>query len=79
MPTMVSAVAGSPGPLETNTPSGLYAVMSAYGVLAGTTMVRDVAFGGFKCVGQKCDFEQYARNAEEDEAEECGKKATEIV
>ena len=39
----------------------------------------DVAFGRFERIGQKCDFEQYACNAEEDKAEECGKKATKIV
>ena len=39
----------------------------------------DVALGRFERIGQKCDFEQYACNAEEDKAEECGKKATEIV
>ena len=42
-------------------------------------LALDVAFGGLERIGQKCDFEQYACNAEEDEAEECGKKATEIV
>ena len=35
----------------------------------------DVAFGRFERIGQKCNFEQYACNAEKDKAEECGKKS----
>ena len=39
----------------------------------------DVAFGGFERVGQKRDFEQYACNAEEDEAEQGGKETAAVV
>ena len=46
---------------------------------AGGKLARDVAFGGFERVGQKCDFEQYARNAEEDEAEQGGEETAAVV